>query len=116
VTFEPALIVSHQEERFAAHTNLGAHLDVDNSDRDRFDYSVGGEVRLASWVTLLLDQTGRLEFSGSDQIRKYDIIPGIKINPYKSFVVGFNAIVPLNDAGLRTDYTPNGSLEISTVF
>ena len=116
VTFEPALIVSHQVERFAVHTNLGAHVDVDNSDRDRFDYSVGGEVFLAQWVTLLVDQIGRLEFSGNSQIHKYDIVPGIKVNPYKSFVVGFNAIVPLNDAGLRTDFTPNGSLEISTVF
>ena len=34
----------------------------------------------------------------------------------QSFVVGFNAIVPLNSEGLTTDFTPNGSLEISTVF
>jgi hypothetical protein len=116
VRFEPRFLVSTANDRFALHTNLGVHVDVDEQDRDRFDYSVGGEMLLAPWVTLLVDQIGLLEFSGSGQIRKYEIVPGIKVNPYGSVVVGFNAIVPLNDSGLRTDFTPNGSLEVSTVF
>jgi hypothetical protein len=43
-------------------------------------------------------------------------VPGIKVNPYRTWVVGFNAIVPLNQSGLRTNFTPNATLEISTVF
>ena len=116
VRFDPRLLVSTANDRFAMHTNLGVHVDVDDSSRDRFDYSVGGELVLASWVTLLIDQIGLLEFSGSSQIHKYEIVPGIKVNPYRTLVVGFNAIVPLNDSGLRTDFTPNGSLEVSTIF
>ena len=114
VRFDPRLLVSTANSRFALHTNQGVHVDVDQSDRDRYDYSVGGEVLLAPWLTLLVDHIGRIEFSGEDKIRKFDIAPGIKINPYKSVVIGFNAIVPLNRSGLRTDFTPNATLEIFT--
>jgi hypothetical protein len=92
------------------------HVDFDDSDLDRYDYSVGGEVAFAEWGTLLVDQVGRIEFKGNDKLEKFDIVPGIKVNPYKTLVLGFNAIVPLNDDGLRTDYTPNATVELSTVF
>ncbi|MGH7820120.1 MAG: hypothetical protein ACREQ9_10120, partial [Candidatus Binatia bacterium] len=116
VRFDPRLLISTGTSRFAFHTNQGVHVDVDESDRNRYDYSVGGEVLVVPWLTVLLDQVGRIEFSGEEKIHKFDIVPGIKVNPYRNLVLGFNAVVPLNDAGLRTDFTPNASAEVSMVF
>ena len=74
----------------AAHVNLGFHADTDNSDLDRFDHS--------------------------DDIHKFEIVPGIKVNPYKDLFFGFSAILSLNREGLTTDWTPNGTAEVSYHF
>jgi hypothetical protein len=116
VRFEPALLISTSSDRFALHTNQGVHVDVDDHERDRYDYTVGGELLLTRWATLLLDQVGHLEFSGQDKVQKFEVVPGLKVNPYGNVIVGFNAILPLNRDGLRTDYTPNATVEISKAF
>ncbi len=115
VRFDPRVLASMANRLFAGHVNMGFHADVDDSDRDRFDYSVGGEFRATAWMTILCDQVGRLQVSGDD-IQKFEIVPGIKLNPYKDVVFGFNAIVPLNREGLTTDWTPNGTAEVSVRF
>ena len=63
-----------------------------------------------------LDQKGDDGTPLPDVLVRRGIVPGIKVNPYGTVVIGFNAIVPLNQSGLRTDFTPNGTLEVSTVF
>jgi hypothetical protein len=115
VRLDPRLIASVANALLAGHVNLGFHADTDNSDLDRFDYSVGGEYRAASWMTILVDQIGRYQVKGDD-IHKFEIAPGIKLNPYGNLVFGFNAIVPLNREGLTTDWTPNGTAEVSYHF
>jgi hypothetical protein len=116
VRFEPMLLISRSTELFAVHTNQAVHVDVDDHDRDRYDYSIGGELLVARWATLLLDQIGRLEFSGPGKIQKFEVVPGLKVNPYGDLVIGFNAILPLNSDGLRTDFTPTATVEISRAF
>lgn len=116
VRFEPMLLVSRSTELFAVHTNQAVHVDVDDHERDRYDYSIGGELLVTRWATLLLDQIGRLEFSGSAKIQKFEVVPGLKVNPYGDVVIGFNAILPLNSDGLRTDFTPTATVEISRAF
>lgn len=116
VRVDPRLLISTANDRFALHTNQAMHVDVDDHDRDRYDYSVGGEVLLAPWLTLLVDHVGRIEVFGNDKIHKFEIVPGIKANVYADIIVGFNAIVPLNRAGLTTDFTPNATVEVSKVF
>lgn len=116
VRVDPRLILSWQSERFAVHTNQGFHADFDEGDRNRYEYSVGGELAVVPWLSLLVDQVGRMEISGGDSVQRFEVVPGIKANPYGTIVVGFNAIVPLNDEGLRTDFTPNATAEISLTF
>jgi hypothetical protein len=116
VRVDPRLLISTANDRFALHTNQAMHVDADDHDRDRYDYSVGGEVMLAPWLTLLLDHVGRIEVFGSDKVHKFEIVPGIKANVYADIIVGFNAIVPLNRSGLTTDFTPNATVEVSKVF
>jgi hypothetical protein len=96
--------------------NLGYHVDTDDSDRDRFDYSVGTEGRITPWLTVLVDHIGRIELRGDTQIRTFEIAPGVKVNPWRDLVFGFNAILPLNEEGLTADVTPNFLVEASMVF
>jgi hypothetical protein len=116
VRFDPRLLVSTANERIALHVNGGYHADVDEGDRDRFDYSAGGEVRLTGWMSLLVDHVARIGLRGTPKQRKFEIVPGIKVNPVGDFVLGFNTIVPLNREGLTTDFTPNALVEGSFRF
>ncbi len=116
VRFDPRVVASVARTQFAAHVNGGFHADADSNDRDRADYTVGGELRVTSWMTLLFDQVGRIGVIGDDRIKKFEIVPGVKINPYRDVVVGLNAIVPLNHEGLTTDLTPNATAEASIRF
>jgi hypothetical protein len=115
VRFDPRVVASSANEFLAGHVNMGFHADTEDSDRDRFDYSVGGEFRATAWMTLLLDHVARLQVKGDD-IHKYELVPGIKLNPYKDLVIGFNGILPLNRQGLTTDWTPNGTAEVTFHF
>jgi hypothetical protein len=112
---DPRLLVSSSSSKYSAHVNVGPHIDTDDSDLDRFDYTAGGEVQFGEHVTMLLDQVGRIEYSG-DKIKKFEIVPGIKVRLIGNVVVGFNAIVPLVHEGLTTDFTPNVATDISYVF
>ena len=113
---DPRLLLSSATERLAGHVNLGYHADTDESDRDRFDYSVGAEGWVTPWLTILVDHVGRMEIRGDTQIRTFEVIPGVKVNPYKDVIVGFNAIVPLNDEGLTADFVPSFVADVSLTF
>lgn len=113
---DPRFLASISGEHLAGHVNLGYHVDTDDSDRDRLDYSVGTEGRVTPWLTVLVDHIGRLEVRGDTKIRTFEIAPGVKVNPWRDLVFGFNAIVPLNEEGLTADVTPNFLVEASMVF
>jgi hypothetical protein len=115
VRVEPKMAVSSGTARYAVHTNFGFHADTDDDDRSRFDYSVGGELVVTRWATLLVDQVGRLGVA-SDSTQKFELIPGVKVNPFRDLVVGFNGIIPLNHEGLTTDWIPNATADMSFRF
>jgi hypothetical protein len=114
--FEPRFIMSAATGRLGVHLNAGYHADIDEHDRDRVDYSAGAEIQLVKRVALLIDHVARLGIAGDQQVRKFEIVPGIKVNVFRDAVVGFNAIVPLNREGLTTDYTPNALMDATFVF
>jgi hypothetical protein len=116
VRIDPRVVASAIGSRLSGHVNLGFHADTEESDRNRVDYSIGGEVKVTPWLTCLVDQVARMDVSGEDPIARFEIVPGIKANPQGDVVFGLNAIVPLNHDGLTTDWTPNASGEISFQF
>ncbi len=116
VRFDPRVLVTVPGDRLSVHANAGYHADVDEHDRDRVDYSVGGEFKVMSCMSVLLDQVSRLEIAGPTQTRKFEIVPGVKVNPYKAVVIGLNAVVPLNREGLTTRFAPNAVVDASFVF
>jgi hypothetical protein len=42
-----------------------------------------------------------------------DLSVGLKANPWKSMILFVNFLVPLNDDGLRTDFTPAAGVEMA---
>jgi len=112
---DPRLLLSSSSHSAAMHINAGPHIDTDDSDLDRFDYSIGGEVQFGEHVALLLDQVGRVQYSG-DKIKKFELVPGIKVKVIGNLAVGFNAIVPLVHEGLTTDFIPDAAADVSIVF
>ncbi|MGH7898986.1 MAG: hypothetical protein ACREQQ_13605, partial [Candidatus Binatia bacterium] len=116
VRFDPRLLLSAGAERYAVHMNFGFHTDAEDADRNRVDYSTGAEVALMSRLTLLFDFIGRFRVQGASKTKKLEVVPGIKWNPYRDFVLAFNAIVPVNRDGLTADWIPNGIAEASFTF
>ena len=101
-------------DRIEPHLNLSFVLDADKFDRSQVRYSAGADVRLLDWLTLNNDFLGRSDVTQPDavdqpvflQIKRSDVFQystGLKAAPLPHFVVFFNALLPLNDDGVRAD-------------
>jgi len=110
-----AVYASHTyAERVEPHVNLAFVLDADKFDRSQGRYSAGADVRLFDWLTLNTDVIGRSDIARPDsieqpvfiQIERADVLQfstGLKVAPLRRTAVFFNALLPLNEAGLRSD-------------
>ncbi len=113
-------------ERIEPHLNLSFVLNADKFDRSQVRYSAGVDVRLLDWLTLNNDFLGRSDVAQADaidrpvfvQIERADVLQfstGLKVAPpwRQTFrrrgppglpwVWFFNALLPLNDDGVRAD-------------
>jgi len=110
-----AVYTSHTyAERIEPHVNLAFVLDADKFDRSQARYSAGADLRLLDWLTLNTDFLGRSDITRPDsiqqpvflQIERADVLQfstGLKVAPLRHTAVFFNALLPLNEAGLRAD-------------
>jgi hypothetical protein len=112
--------------RVEPHLNLSFVLNADKFDRSQVRYSAGADVRVLDWLTINNDFLGRSDVAQSDsierpvfvQIERADVLQfstGLKLAPpwRQTFrlrgppglpwVWFFNALLPLNDDGLRAD-------------
>jgi Putative MetA-pathway of phenol degradation len=101
-------------ERVEPHLNLAFVLDADKLDRSQARYSAGADLRVLDWLTLNADFLGRSNTVRPDsidrpvflQIERADVLQfstGLKVSPLQRTAVFFNALLPLNEAGLRSD-------------
>jgi len=101
-------------ERVEPHLNLAFVLDADKFDRSQARYSAGADLRVLDWLTLNTDFLGRSDITRPDsiqqpvfvQIERADVLQfstGLKVAPLRRTAVFFNALLPLNEAGLRAD-------------
>ena len=110
-----ALYASHTyRERIEPHVNAAFVLDADKFDRSSARYSAGADVRLLDWLTLNADFLGRSDVARPDsidgpvfvQIERADVLQfstGLKAALPARIAVFFNALLPLNMEGLRSD-------------
>jgi hypothetical protein len=126
VQITTALYVSRTyAERFQPHLNAGFLFDTEKFDRSQARYSAGADIRLTDWLTLNSDFLGRSDVADPDtvlrpvfvQIDRADVFQfstGLKLAPLARTVLFFNALLPLNDEGVRSDLVL--SLGVERVF
>ena len=102
-TVRPLLIYSRSFGSFTPHMNLGYEFNLDDSDQNSLEYAAGFDFGAESY-TLALSILGSREMSGdgiADTIVNGAF--GVKWNPFGSYILTANVLVPLNDDGLRSD-------------
>jgi hypothetical protein len=109
-------------ERIEPHVNLSFVLNANKFDRSQVRYSLGADVRLLDWLTLNNDFLGRSDITQPDridhpafvQIERSDVLTfstGLKVAPLRRSAVFFNALLPLNNDGVRADQAFIGGIE-----
>ena len=124
---QPTLIVSRIfADRFQPLVNIGMDLNADDAGRSVFRWAVGGTATLVGPLTGALVFLGRDELGAqADKIQRpfffqierndiFDASIGFRWRFTDSGVVALNALVPLNDDGLRPDVIP--TLEVEYAF
>lgn len=98
-------VASKSYGQFAPHLNLGYEASTGGSSENIVHYVAGFEGSFSPQVTATADVIGLWKPDGNgigDHI--VDLALGIKLNLFRSFIVGGNVAVPLNkDEGLRAD-------------
>jgi hypothetical protein len=98
-------VVSKVYGRFEPHLNLGYEASTAGSSENIVHYVAGVEGSLSPRVTATADVIGLFKPKGTgvgDHL--VDLALGVKLNPFRSFIVGGNVSLPLNrDEGLRAD-------------
>lgn len=98
---------------FSPHLNIGYEFNLDNSSRNTVEYVIGFDAGSRKFV-FAWELIGSHETNG-DGIGT-DILTtsvGVKWNPFKQFLLFANALVALNDEGLRADVIPSFGAEYS---
>jgi len=115
-TLRPFLVASRTFRRIAGtpldltpHVNIGYEFNVNNSDLSALEYIVGFDAGTRR-VTLATELLGSHSHEGEDRV---DVAVGLKWNPYKQLVFSGNVILPVNDAGLRSDFITTFGVGIS---
>jgi hypothetical protein len=115
-TLRPFLVASRTFRGIAGtpldltpHINIGYEFNVNNSDLSALEYIVGLDAGTRR-VTLATELIGSHSHEGEDRV---DVSVGLKWNPYKQLVFSGNVILPVNDAGLRSDFITTFGVGIS---
>lgn len=107
------LVTSQQYGPIGTHVNLGWEWVEGDSRQNNLRYAAGVDIRLHERLTLILDVIGRWEHKGDgigDHISDGAI--GAKINLWRSLLMTWNFLVPLNrTSGLRANVVPTIGFE-----
>jgi hypothetical protein len=138
-TLEPYFVTARDFGPVNLHAQGGFQIDPQTLDRTRVRYGGGLTWQVHSRVALITDVIGSSNITSEEdeiQVPQFsqtnqqaptsftttttqlnstivDVVPGIKVNVAGSVFAYFSAFVPLNDSGLRTDFTPTGGIEAS---
>jgi hypothetical protein len=106
------LIASKTIGWFAPHVNLGVQLRTGGKENHQFRWAVGADARVHRIVTMSFD------FIGSEDLHhdgigdtEMALAPGVKVNPWKNFLVAAGVLIQVNHQGLRTDVIPTLGVE-----
>jgi hypothetical protein len=136
-TLEPYFVTARDFGSINVHASAGFQIDPQTLDRTRIRYGGGLTWQVIDRVALITDIIGNSnvvseketipvpQFDAQGHVTSIDsvttnvhadivdVVPGIKVNVAGSVFAYFSAFVPINDSGLRTDFTPTGGIEAS---
>ncbi len=138
-TLEPYFVTARDFGPVNLHASGGFQIDPQTIDRTRVRYGGGLAWQVHSRVALITDVIGSSNLTKEEeeiQVPEFtqtnqqtpssfqttttriqstivDVVPGIKVNVAGSVFAYFSAFVPINNSGLRTDFTPTGGIEAS---
>ena len=136
-TLEPYFVTGRDFGPVNVHASTGFRIDPESLDRTRVRYGGGVAWQVIDRVALITDIIGSSNLTSEEETinvpefdqqgsvigsstvtTKFnstivDVVPGIKVNVAGSVFAYFSAFVPINDSGLRTDFTPTGGIEAS---
>jgi hypothetical protein len=123
---QPALVLSHVfADRFEPFLNVGVDYNTNEVSRSIVRWGLGGTAQIFDRLSATVAFFGRHELAAqADPIKtpfffqierndQYDSSVGIRWRFADSGFVGLNAIVPLNDEGLRPTAIPTFEVEYS---
>jgi hypothetical protein len=127
VRVKPLLITSGSWFGFNPHINVGAELGTTQGITNDLVYEVGADYTFFGRATLSADLLGRHAFD-VDRTRltkqltdsKFGTTAnpdtltasiGLKVNPFGTFLVFANVLLPLNETGIRDNITPTFGIE-----
>jgi hypothetical protein len=138
-TLEPYFVTARDFGPINLHAQGGFQIDPQTLDRTRVRYGGGVTWQALERVAIITDVIGSANITTEEtdiQVPQFvqtnqqtpssfqtvtthlnstivDVVPGIKVNVAGSVFAYFSAFVPINDSGLRTDFTPIGGIEAS---
>jgi hypothetical protein len=136
-TLEPYFVTARDFGSINVHASTGFRIDPESLDRTRVRYGGGVAWQVHERVAIITDVIGSSNLTseeetidvpefdqqgnviGSETVTTkfnstiVDVVPGIKVNIAGTAFAFFSVFVPINDSGLRTDFTPTGGIEMS---
>lgn len=122
----PFFVASAVAFGVAPHVNVGFDLGDTSDFPLEFFYKVGFDWPMFKPVTFAFDLLGRQQISndrpqagrapGSGELAGDSLVDaaiGVKVNPWRNVLLLLNALVALNDTGLRDTITPLFGVEVS---
>jgi hypothetical protein len=121
VRVSPFFIASAHVFGISPHVNLGFDIGDTSKIENEFFYRIGFDWAIFRPLTFAFDVLGRYiidnqrpDASDSTKTSDDNIVSaaiGLKINPWRNLIILVNVLIPLNDTGLRDDFTPLIGLE-----
>jgi hypothetical protein len=111
--YGPTFVFSKAFGMFSPHMNLGMTFRTDDTDLHTWRWAVGTDLQPFEIFTLTADVIGEHLIDRDVNIGEdiYGFSGGVKVNPWGRLVLAGNALVRLNDDGLRADVIPSVSVE-----
>ena len=111
--FGPTLVFSKSFWILSPHANVGLNFRTDDTDQHTYRWAVGTDVQPFEVLTLTADVIGEHLMDRDEEVGEdvFGFAGGLKVNPWGRLVLAGNALVRLNDDGLRADVIPSFAVE-----
>lgn len=111
--FGGTVILSKTFGIVSPHANAGLQFRTDDPDQHVFRWAAGLDIQPWDVLTFVVDGIGEHHLNRGVDVGDdiFAVSAGLKVNPWSRLVVAGNAVVRLNDRGLRADVIPSVTVE-----